>query len=102
MEPEKTPGMSALEAHVARLAKEGRGILSIVKSIKGPGTKFEKLGDDPLYRKAIRRLRDDGLRLASIAEVLELLYGQETRDSTLAKAGCSWDDKRKRVDLGQP
>ena len=102
MEPENTPDMAALEAHVARLAKEGRGILSIVKSIKEPGTKFEKLGDDPLYRKAIRRLRDDGLRLASIAEALALLFGQGERDRLLATAGCTWDDKRKRVDLGQP
>lgn len=90
----------ALEARVSELVREGRGILSIIKSIRPDGSKFAKLGDDPLYRKAIQRLRDDGLKLASFAEAVSLLFGQGRRDELLEGLGCSWDDKRKRVDLG--
>lgn len=86
------------------LVDEGRGILSIIRSIKIPSRpsepKFAKLGDDPLYKTAIRRLRTDGIMLASMAEAWSLLFGPEERDETLGRLGCSWDESRKRVDLG--
>lgn len=93
-------GAKAFSERVSSLVNEGRGILSIIRSIKPDGTRFSKLGDDPLYRKAIQRLREDGIRLASFAEAYALLFGQEGRDAMLAETGCSWDDSRRRVDLG--
>jgi hypothetical protein len=103
MDSGKLPDRGALERRVSELASEGRGILSIIKSIKvpsGSSSKFAKLGDDPLYRTAIRRLRDDGIKLASYAEAWSLLFGREDRDEMLGRNGCSWDDARNRVDLG--
>jgi hypothetical protein len=79
------------------LVDEARGMIKLINSVKGHLA--SKHRDDPLYRMTLKRLREDGIRLASYAECVSLLSSDEDRDALLSGFGCSWDPDKKRVDL---
>jgi len=90
-------GMGAFEPKVSQLIHETRGLLGILKSVKG----LENDGaENQLYRITLKRFRDNCLRLASYMEACSMLAGDAERDRILKANGCGWDDGKHRVLLG--
>lgn len=88
---------TAFAVRVRRLVGETRGLLSILKSVKG----LENSGkESQLYRITLKRFRDNCLTLAAFMEACSLLSGDSERDRLLKSVGCGWDDAKKRVLLG--
>ena len=85
------------ETAVSKLVHETRGLLGILKSVKGLE---DRPAENQLYRITLKRFRDNCLRLASYSEACALLSGDGERDRILGKNGCSWDTDKKRVLLG--
>ena len=93
----KVEGLSTFEAKALRLIHETRGLLSLLKSVKG----LEVGGKDgQLYRITLKRFRDNCLKLAAFMEACSLISGVGERDRILRKAGVGWDPAKKRVLLG--
>ena len=84
-------------AEFGKTVDEARGMIKLINSVKSHLA--SKAKDDPLYRMTLKRLREDGIRLASYAESVSLLLSTEARDELLRGFGCSWDADRRRVDL---
>lgn len=88
------------ESRFGALADEARGLIKMLRSVKTHLAQHAKT--DPFYRMTLKRLRDDGIRLASWAEAYSILHGPDARDALLAKCSCAWDAEKERVDLGSP
>lgn len=89
--------LSKFEQRVHQLIHESRGLLGILKSVKGLDSNGKQ---SQLYRITLRRFHDSCLTLASLAEAAALLVSEEERDRILGQVGCSWDPSKKRVSLG--
>lgn len=87
------------ESAVSKLIHETRGLLGILKSVKGLENKDDGQ-ENQLYRITLKRFRDNCLRLASYMEACSLLACDGERERILKKNGCSWDDEKHRVSLG--
>lgn len=97
MKPDSAEGRGAFESAASKLVHETRGLLSILKSVKG----LEGEGsENQLYRLTLKRFRDNCLRLASYMEACSMLAGVGERDRILQKLGCRWDDAKRRVSIG--
>lgn len=94
---EESKNDTQFESAVSKLIHETRGLLGILKSVKGLE---EKPAENQLYRITLKRFRDNCLRLASYLEACSILVGDDERDRILGKNGCSWDTEKKRVSLG--
>lgn len=92
------PDTAAFESAASKLIHETRGLLGILKSVKGLENKDEGQ-ENQLYRITLKRFRDNCLRLASYMEACSLLAGDGVRDGILKKNGCGWDASKKRVSL---
>lgn len=93
---EKPQSMKAFEEKVAQTVHDTRGLIGILKSVKG----LEKEGkESQLYRITLKRFRDNCLTLAAYAEACSLILGDEERDRLLRKHGCGWDSGKRRVTL---
>lgn len=99
MKDDDTASDSRFEDMARALADEARGLIRMLRSVKDHLARHAK--DDPLYRMTLRRLREDGIRLAAWFEAYSALRGDAGRDAMLSRLGCSWDDSKKRVDLGR-
>ena len=86
------------EGRFGALVEEARGLIRMLRSVKEHLAQHAKT--DPLYRMTLKRLRDDGIRLASWADAYSILFGSDERDGLLRKFGCSWDRDKERVALG--
>jgi len=86
------------EERFSETVDEARGLLKMLQSVKSRLPQHAK--SDPLYRMTLKRLRDDGIRLAAFSEAYSILFSPAERDRFLGSLACSWDEKRKRVDLG--
>ena len=89
---------AGLRSRFSSLVHEARGLLSLLKSVKG--RLGQKMRDDQLYRMTLRRFRETGIRLATYADAFALVFGDEKRDDLLRENGCTWDGAKSRVDLG--
>lgn len=89
---------SPFKARFRGLVSEARGLLHLLQSVKGQLA--QKAKDDKFYRMTLKRFRESGIRLASYADAYSLIAGTPERDALLAENGCTWDDAKKRVDLG--
>lgn len=88
--------MDRFESKFKQVLHETRGLLGILKSVKG----LEGQGkESQLYRITLKRFRDGCLVLASYAEACALLLGDGERDRLLSANGCLWDDEKHRVSL---
>ena len=94
---ENPASMSAFESKVHQTVHDTRGLLEILKSVKGLDSSGK---ESQLYRITLKRFRDNCLRLASYAESCSLISGDGERDRILKANGCSWDDDKRRVSLG--
>lgn len=87
---------SPLGSRIHQLVHDTRGLLGILKSVKG----LDKGGQDSqLYRITMKRFRDNCLYLAALSEAASLLLGEEARDAMLKSEGCRWDAGKSRVQL---
>lgn len=89
--------LSKFESRVHQLVHESRGLLGILKSVKGLDSNGKQ---SQLYRITLKRFHDSCLTLATFAEAAALLVSEEERDRILGQDGCSWDPSKKRVSLG--
>ena len=89
--------LSSFEQRVHQLIHESRGLLGILKSVKGLDSNGKQ---SQLYRITLKRFHDSCLTLATLAEAVALLISEEERDRILGQDGCSWDPSKKRVSLG--
>jgi len=93
---ERTAEETAFESKVRQLVHETRGLLNILKSVKGLDSEGK---ESQIYRITLKRFRDNCLALASLAEACSLLVSDEERDKVLGKNGCRWDQEKKRVSI---
>ena len=89
--------LSEFGGRVHQLIHESRGLLGILKSVKGLDSQGKQ---SQLYRITLKRFHDSCLTLAAFAEAIALLVSEEERDRMLGQDGCSWDPEKKRVLLG--
>lgn len=95
-ETTETTPLSKFEDKARQLIHETRGLLEILKSVKG----LDPTGkESQLYRITLKRFRDNCLRLASFFEAVALMKSESERDRILSLNGCGWDDAKQRVRL---
>ena len=90
--------VSEFEDKLGKLVEEARGLIKMLRSVKTHLAQHAKT--DPFYRMTLKRLRDDGIRLAAYADAYATLFGPDARNELLKKLSCSWDERKERVDLG--
>lgn len=88
--------MDSFSSELGRVVHETRGLLGILKSVKGLAPRSK---EDKLYRITLKRFHDNCIRLASYAVACSLIRGDEERDRLLSGLGCRWDQEKSRVSL---